>query len=508
MSNNLYGTSINKKRHITVFDTTLRDGEQTPGVSLTTEQKLEIARQLDKLCVDSIEAGFPITSEGDKQSVKLIVNENLNLKVCGLARVVEKDIDACIDCGVDIIHTFIPTSDIQRIHTIKKEREEVLEMSQNAVDYIKSHGIECMFSAMDATRTDFDYLKEVYKTVVDVGCDIINVPDTVGIMAPSGIYNLINRLKKEIKGALIDVHCHNDFGLAVANNIMAIEAGAGQVQVTINGIGERAGNASLAETVMSLHSIYEMQTNIKTEYILETSKMVEQYTGIRIPPNTAIVGENAFAHESGIHTHGVLEKSDTFEPGIMTPEMVGAVRRIVLGKHAGRHAIQKSLISAGLHPTTAQMDEIVSRIKNIADKGKRITDADLHSVARVVLGKPKGRKMIVLKELSVMTGNVITPTAVIKVIIDNKEVVISNIGVGPVDAALNVVEEIIKEYTKIKLHDFRIEAISGGADSLAEVIIGVEDEEGRIINARSSSSDIVCASVDALITAINTILQK
>jgi 2-isopropylmalate synthase len=289
---------------------------------------------------------------------------------------------------------------------------------------------------------------------------------------------------------------------------MAVEAGASQTQVTINGLGERAGNADLAETVMGLHSIYSAKTNINTEYIMETAKMVERYTGINIPAHMPIVGENAFAHESGIHTHGVLEKSDTFEPGIMTPEMVGQNRRIVLGKHAGKHAIKKSLETAGVYPTDEQLNEIIDRIKSIADKGKRITDADLYTIASTVMGKPSGEDAIKLKELSVMTGNISTPTAVVKAVIRDRETIASNTGVGPVDAAIKAVEEIIGEYSKIKIHDFRIEAISGGSDAIAEVTIGVEDEKGKIISARSASPDIVIASVDALITALNIMLKS
>ena len=394
-----------QNKTVTIFDTTLRDGEQTPGVSLTSTQKLEIARQLDKLGVDIIEAGFPISSEGDKESVKSISNAGLDAVVCGLARVLKKDIDACFESDVGLVHTFVPTSDVQRIYTIKKSQEEVIQLAVEAVQYIKDHGLKCMFSAMDATRTDPEYLMKVFKAVQEAGCDIINVPDTVGIMVPSAMYRQIKDIAAEIT-IPIDVHCHNDFGLAVANSLMAIEAGASQAQVTINGIGERAGNADLSQTVMSLKAIYGAKTNIRTEYLVETSKMVENYTGIRLPPNTPVVGQNAFSHESGIHSQGVLEKSDTFEPGIMTPEMVGHRRRIVLGKHTGKHAVKQSLESAGIITNDKQLDEIVSRIKEIANKGKQITDADLYAVASAVLGKASSEEeLIKLKEVSVMTGN-------------------------------------------------------------------------------------------------------
>jgi 2-isopropylmalate synthase len=412
-----------------------------------------------------------------------------------------------MDCDVDIIHTFVSTSDIQRIHTIKKSREEVTAMAIDAVEYIKEHGVKCMFSAMDATRTDPDYLISIYKDVEKAGCDIINVPDTVGVLSPSGMYQLITSINQEIN-IPIDVHCHNDFGIAVGNSLMAVEAGASQVQVTVNGIGERAGNANLAEVVMCLHSIYGVKTNIKTEYLLETSKMVENFTGIHLPPNTPIVGDNAFAHESGIHTHGVMEKTDTFEPGIMTPEMVGHRRRIVIGKHAGSHAVNKSLQEMGINPTTGQLEEILARIKDIANKGKRICDADLYAVASSVLGRNLGKETIILKEFSVMTGNLTTPTAVVRAMIEGKEVVASNYGVGPIDAALKAVEDMMGGYNKIKVRDYRLEAITGGSDALAEVTISVEDAEGRVVSAQAASTDIATASVDALITAINILLEK
>ncbi len=457
--------------------------------------------------MDVIEAGFPVSSQGEKQNVRAIASEGLSLDVCGLARVLKKDLDTCIECNVDMIHTFVSTSDIQRIHTIKKSREEVMNMAVDAVEYIREHGAKCIFSAMDATRTDPGYLIEIYKAVESAGCDIINVPDTVGVMSPSAMYQLVKSISNEVN-IPIDVHCHNDFGIAVANSLMAAEAGASQIQATINGIGERAGNANLAEVVMSLHSIYGAKTNVRTEYLLETSKMVEAYTGIHIPPNTPIVGDNAFAHESGIHTHGVLEKSDTFEPGIMTPEMVGHKRRIVIGKHAGRHAVKRSLEDIGIQTSEEQLDEILVRIKDIANRGKRICDADLHAVASAVLGMNLGKETIILKEFSVMTGNLTTPTAVVRARIGEEEAVASNYGVGPIDAALKAVELMIGNYTKVKVRDFSLEAITGGSDALAEVTISVEDEDGRVASAQSASTDIATASVDALITAINILLEK
>ncbi|HIE31659.1 MAG TPA: 2-isopropylmalate synthase, partial [Methanosarcinales archaeon] len=418
-----------RDKFVRIFDTTLRDGEQTPGVSLDIQQKLIIAEQLDKLGVDIIEAGFPIASDGEKNAVTRIAKSGLNSQICGLSRVIKADIDACLDCDVDMVHTFVSTSDVQRIHTIEKSRDEVVELAIDAVQYIKDHGVACMFSAMDATRTDIDYLTRIHTAVEQAGCDVINVPDTVGVMVPSVMYRLISDIRKTVS-VPIDVHCHNDYGLAVANSTAAIEAGARQVQVTINGLGERAGNAGLAETVMILHTIYGARTNINTEYLFETSRMVEQYTGVRISRLMPIVGENAFAHESGIHTHGVLVRTDTFEPGVMTPEMVGHKRRIVLGKHAGRHAVKLAIEAAGFQTSNEQLADILNRIKELGDKGKPVTDADLYAITETVLGEVSKREQFIdLKEVSVMTGNIITPTAAVKARVGGDMKVVANTGV-------------------------------------------------------------------------------
>ena len=502
----MYITELIRDERITVFDTTLRDGEQTPGVSLSPEQKKEIASQLDKLGVDILEAGFPMSSEGEKQNVTEIAEMGLKLDVCGLSRSIPSDLNICLECEVDMVHAFIPTSDVQRIHTIKKSREEVLDMAVSAVEYIKDHGVKCMFSPMDATRTDFDYLLQISKAVQEVGCDIINIPDTVGVFVPSAMKTLITNIKKDIN-IPIDVHCHNDFGLAVANSLAAIEGGGRQVQVTINGLGERAGNADLAQTVMSLHSIYGAKTTINTEYLLETAYLVERYTGIKIPPTMPVVGNNAFAHESGIHTQGILVKTDTFEPGIMTPEMVGHKRRFVAGKHAGKHAIAETLKNACLEPDADQLNEIMTRMKEIGNKGKSITDADLFAIAEAIMDKvKKAERPIELLEVSVMTGNIITPTASVKAKLRGEEKVEASTGIGPVDAALNAIQSIIDGQGTIKLKDYKIEAISGGLDALAEVIITVENGEGRVVTAKATNEDIVMASVEALVTALNRIL--
>jgi 2-isopropylmalate synthase len=491
---------------VSIFDTTLRDGEQTPGVSLTSEEKLKIARQLDKLGVNVIEAGFPVSSKGEFDSVRQIARAGLNAQVCGLSRIVKKDAQACLDADVGMVHVFVPTSDIQIAHTIKKSHDEIVAGAQETVQFVKDSGRTCLFSAMDATRTSPQFLHRIFKAVEEVHCDIINIPDTVGVAAPSAFYSFVKDICDDVH-MVVDVHCHNDFGLAVANSLAAVEAGAREVQVCVNGLGERAGNANLAETVMSLHSIFGARTSIKTEYLVETARMVERLTDVKIPITAPIVGENAFSHESGIHSHGVIENSKTFEPGIMTPERVGPKRRIVLGKHTGRHAVAKVLEEGGYQPTEEQLAEILERVKELGDKGKQVANIDLQTIADVVIGEvARGSQAVVLKEVSVMTGNIITPTATVRALVRGKERVFANIGVGPVDAAVNAVQGLLDSDTSIHLCEFRIEAISGGADALAEVVVGVEDDRGHKVAARSAREDIVMASVEALVSAINRLM--
>ncbi len=492
-------------REVKVFDTTLRDGEQTPGVSLPPSYKIQIAKQLDKLGVDVIEAGFPSASKGEFEAVKEIANLGLNAKICGLARMVKEDIDTAIKAEVDMVHVFIPTSDIQVEHTIKKSKDEIVKISVECVEYVKDHGLECMFSAMDATRTDMEFLKRIYKAVEEAGVDIVNVPDTVGVATPFKFYDMIKELREHLE-VPIDVHCHNDFGLATANTYAAVLAGADEVQVTVNGIGERAGNAALEEVVALLYA-EGFKTNIRMEYLVETSRLVERLTGVRLPPNKPIVGENAFSHESGIHAHGVLKDARTFEPGVITPEMVGHKRRIVIGKHAGRHQIKKILEDAGYVVDEESLNKIFEKVKELGDKGKKVTDLDLFTIAEVVLGEVRREERAVnLEEVTVITGNKITPTAVINAEVMGEKKVTSAIGVGPVDASLKAVTELLGR--KIKITEFRMDAITGGSDALADVYVTIEDETGETFTARSAGPDIVMASIDAVINAVNYLMLK
>lgn len=487
---------------VRIFDTTLRDGEQTPGVAITPDEKIRIAKRLDRLGVDVIEVGFPAASLGEQKASREIKGLGLNAQVCGLARVLQEDIDAALDSDVDYIHTFIGTSPLHREYKLHMDQDEILNKATEAVEYIKDHGIIAEFSAEDATRTEFEFLKNIYTAVEDAGADIINVPDTVGVLVPASMYRLISDLK-DVVNIPISVHCHDDFGLAVANSLSAVEAGAEQVHATINGLGERAGNASLEEVVMALMVNYGVKTNITTELLVSTSDLVSRITGVKMPPNKAIVGENAFAHEAGIHVHGVLQKAETYEP--LKPEMVGHTRRIVMGKHTGARAIRSKLDDYDIEMDEDQFCSLYDQVKKLGDKGKMVTDADLQALAETVLGKPKEEK-VKLEGFTVMTGDNVLPTATVKLNIDGDIKTAAKTGVGPVDAAINAIQNLVGDTADIELKEYHIEAITGGTNALAEVFVIMADAEGNSATGRSTVEDVVMASVEAVLDAINKIL--
>ncbi|MHA1237640.1 MAG: 2-isopropylmalate synthase [Candidatus Odinarchaeia archaeon] len=495
----------NLPKRVYIFDTTLRDGEQTPGVALTTTKKIEIAHALDELGVDVIEAGFPITSEGEALAVKKIANEGLNAQICGLARTRKEDLDKCIECDVSRIHTFIATSDIHMKYKLHMTPDQVLERAVWAVEYARDHGVTVEFSAEDATRTNIDFLKKVFKAVTDAGAEYLDIPDTVGVAVPRALNWIVSEVKK-VTNAKIAVHCHDDMGLAVANALSAIEAGAVEVHCCMNGIGERAGNAALEEIAAALKFMYGVETGIKLEKIYETSQLVSRLTGLTIPPNKAIVGENAFSHESGIHAHGVIESPLTYEP--ISPEVVGAHRRLVAGKHSGGHGVQEILSKLGIKPGREQLKVIVEKIKSLGDKGLKLTEADIQSIARAVMESvPLGKKVIKLEELLVVTGTTVTPTATVKLLVHGKPRIFAANGVGPIDAAVNAVQNASGELIPFKLIEFRINAISGGTDAVAETVVTIEDDKGRRASARGVSEDIVVAGVEAIIEAVNRLIS-
>ena len=494
---------------VRIFDTTLRDGEQTPGVSLSPEKKLNIAKKLDALGIDAIETGFPIISDGERNAVKMITSENLQSELCGLARTNKKDIDAAVDCGLNYIHTFIATSDIHLEYKLKMTREEALEKAINAVEYGKSRGLQVEFSAEDATRTDREFLKSVFTQVAKAGADRIDIPDTVGYSTPQYIAE-ITKDAIDATQLPVSVHCHNDFGLAVANAISGIQAGAECAHVTINGIGERAGNASLEELVMALNSLQfeqKWETNIKKELLYETSRYVSKIVGITVQPNKAIVGENAFGHESGIHTHGVLNNPLTYEP--ISPEIVGRTRWLQVGKHAGIHGMNAMLKEYGIVPNEEQTKKILDKVKNIGDQGKQVTEVELLSLANEVIGENTLKRIVQLTGFSVSTGVGTMPYAFVKLNIDGKEMVATDYGVGPVDASLNAIQKITGQITdEVRLKEYRLDSISGGANALCEVTIKVEDARGNIISSKSVGEDIVTTSVQAMVDGINRIMLK
>jgi len=494
--------SVNKIR---IFDTTLRDGEQTPGVSIDAEHKVNIAIKLDELGVDAIEAGFPIVSEGERKAIKTIAKQGLKAEICGLARSVQTDIDAALACDLKYIHTFIATSEIHMKYKLNMNQDQVLDRAIWAIDYAKKHGVQVEFSAEDATRSDRNFLFKVFKAVQEAGADRIDIPDTVGYATPYYISNLVKEVSENIS-LPISMHCHDDFGQAVANSIAGINSGASCAHVTINGIGERAGNASLEEFVMSLHCLYNKKTNIQTQLLFETSKFVSNTMGIIVQPNKAIIGENAFGHESGIHTHGIINNPLTYEP--ISPELVGRKRWLQAGKHAGAHGIKAMLNDFGINPNDKQLHQIVEQQKIIADRGKSITTGELLSISGQIMGNKKFDEKFKLHDFHIVTGLNIIPTAVIQVSSEGKEYIKSEIGVGPVDAALKAIQKIAVEVANIKVREYRLESITGGSDALAEVSVKVEDNLGNVVSSRKSGADVVVASVQAMMDAINKVMLR
>ncbi|MEM2941052.1 MAG: 2-isopropylmalate synthase [Thermoproteota archaeon] len=500
-----YLTEFRIPDKVVLFDTTLRDGEQTPGVALTSLDKLKIAHQLDMLGVPVIEAGFPITSPGEEEAVKMIVKEGLNAEIAALARSSKQDIEKAASTGVQRIHLFIATSDIHLKKKLQISREEAVKRAIDAIELAKSYGVKIEFSAEDATRTSLDFLVEFYKAVEEAGASIIDIPDTVGVATPFAMRSIVGRVHEAVR-IPIAVHCHNDMGLAVANTLAGIEGGAVEAHVTVNGLGERTGNASLEEVAVSLKVLYGVETGINFKEIYNTSRLISSITGITIPVNKPIVGENAFSHESGIHTHGIISSPETYEP--IDPEFVGAKRRLVAGKHAGIHGISAQLMEMGYRLNEEELRKILKIVKDLGDKGKKVTDAELASIAESVVGYGVSEKdRVELDELMVVTGLNITPTATIKIRQGEQAWRGAEFGVGPIDASMKAVSRLLGDLIKLKLESFRLEAITGGTDALAEVTVRVSDEEGRSVTAKGFSDDIVLAGVYAILNGANRLIQ-
>jgi len=498
----LKNESMNLAEKIYIFDTTLRDGEQTPGVALTVDEKIQIANKLNNLGVDKIEVGFPASSKGEIESAKKIMDLDLDSTLVGLSRSLTNDIDAVLNSNLDYVHTFIGTSPLHREYKLKMSKDEIISTAVNAVDYAKDHGLTVEFSAEDASRTERDFLFDIFNEVVGAGADFLDVPDTVGILTPVFTRELITDIKDNFSTP-ISVHFHNDFGLATANSLTAVECGANQVHVTVNGLGERTGNCSLEELVMALKSAYGVDLGLDTTRFYSLSTLVGRLTGVKMPVNKPIVGDNAFAHESGIHVHGILNNSFTYEP--MSPEMVGHSRKIILGKHTGANALKSKLKEYHIDLDDEQFDKVFSEIKSLGDSGKCITDDDLIAIAITELASAR-ETPIVLKGLGLSSGGGVSPTATVRLEIDGVEKETASIGVGPVDAALNSIRELIQNEMDVELEEYNIEAVSGGTDALAEVFVITSDSLGNRSTGRSTNQDIVMASILAVLDSINKLL--
>jgi 2-isopropylmalate synthase len=490
-----------------IFDTTLRDGEQSPGASMNPDEKLRIARQLERMGVDIIEAGFPVASDGDFESVRQIAVEVRGCQIAGLARANKADIDraweAIAGAASPRIHTFISSSDIHLKYQLRKTRAEVLKEAIAAVTHACGYTRNVEFSPMDATRSDRDYLCEMVEAVIAAGATTVNIPDTVGYAIPEEFGELIAIIfakVRNIRQAVVSVHCHNDLGLATANALAAVKNGARQVECTINGIGERAGNSAMEEIVMAIKTrkdLYGLHTGIKTEHIHQMSRLLTQITGIPVQPNKAIVGANAFAHESGIHQDGLIKEKITYE--IMTPQSVGiSETHIVLGKHSGRHAIANRLKEMGYSMTDEEINRIFVRFKELADIKKEVFDEDLEAIVYEETSRSQERYRFLY--LSVVSGNAAVPTATMQLEVDGVMVQEAGFGVGPVDATFAAIRKITK--TDHPLLKYAVTAITGGTDAQGEVTVQLKFN-GRSVVGRGAHPDILVASAKAYINALN-----
>ncbi|MEM4280476.1 MAG: 2-isopropylmalate synthase [Archaeoglobaceae archaeon] len=487
---------------VLVFDTTLRDGEQTPGVSLTVEQKVMIAEALDALGVDVIEAGTAIASKGDFEAIKAISQRGLKAEICSFARIKKEDIDSAADANADSIFMVAPSSDYHiQVKFPGKGKDFVIEKSVEAIEYAKERGLIVEFGAEDASRADLEFVVSLLKAGEEANADRLTFADTVGVLRPEITAEIVKRLKKELKKP-IAIHCHNDFGLATANTIQAVINGANEFHATINGIGERAGNAALEEITMALEFLYGLKLEINKERLYPTSKLVEKFTRVVVPPNKPIVGDNAFTHESGIHTSALLKDSRTYEP--ISPEIIGRKRVIVLGKHTGKASVEAILKELGYSANPQQLEEILARIKDLGDRGKRVTDADVKAIIETVL-QIKSEKKVKLEDFAIVTGKNTTPMASVKLRINGEERIETAIGVGPVDAAINAIRKAIKSYADVKLVSYSVEAITGGTDALVDVVVQLK-RGNKIVTARGARADIVMASVEAFVEGLNMLI--
>ncbi|VBB06888.1 alpha-isopropylmalate and homocitrate synthases signature 2 [Lucifera butyrica] len=495
---------------IKIFDTTLRDGEQTPGVCLEAGEKLEIAQALAKLKVDVIEAGFPVASSGDFEAVSLVAAQVKGPVIAGLARANQKDIDmagqALAKAERPRIHTFIATSDIHLEYKLKMSREQVLAQAAEAVRHARKLVPDVEFSAEDASRSDWDFLCQVFTAAIDAGASVINIPDTVGYTTPGEFGTLIQYIRTHVPNidqAAISVHCHDDLGMAVANSLAAVLNGATQVECTINGLGERAGNAAMEELVMALttrREYFKAVTGIDTRQIYRTSRLVSTLTGVVVAPTKSIVGDNAFAHESGIHQHGVLNNSLTYE--IMRPEAIGISRNaIVLGKHSGRHAFEERLREMGYELEAEAINNLFVEFKALADRKKMVFDRDIEALlSEKSAVKPEWYRLVYH---NVVSGNQTLATASVRLETSAGILEEASCGDGPVDATFKAIEKAVG--FAVNLKDYQLKAVTAGQDALGEATVWVQ-QDGRTFSGRGLSTDVIEASAKAYVNAINKML--
>jgi len=498
---------------VLIFDTSLRDGEQSPGVAFNVHDKLEIAHQLQKLGVDIIEAGFPATSPGDLEAVKAVAKEVREARIAGLARAVQRDVDLCAEAVKDAaaprIHVFLSTSDIHLMHQLAKDRETVREMARTMVARAKSYVEDVEFSPMDATRSEWEYVYRMLEDVIDAGATTVNIPDTVGYTTPEEFKAFIQGVLANVKNihkATISVHCHNDLGLAVANSLSAVSAGARQVETCINGIGERAGNASLEEVAMAIATrgdYFGLATNIRTRELYRTSRLVADLTGMPVQPNKAIVGANAFRHQSGIHQDGILKMRETYE--IMDAREIGwpSGSEIVLGKLSGRHGFKARLDDLGYELSNEEFERAFAAFKELADKKPEIDDRDIEAL--VGEERRSDEEQYRLDLLQVSCGNQLVPTATVRLgTPDGRTVVHTATGTGPVDAAYQAINALVG--IENELTEFAVKSVTEGIDAQGEVIVRISCE-GRTYIGRGADTDIIVAAAKAVLQAINRALS-
>ncbi|NLI62218.1 MAG: 2-isopropylmalate synthase [Methanosarcinaceae archaeon] len=495
------------KRQIRILDTTLRDGEQTPGVALGAEEKVEIALALDDVGVDVIEAGSLATSDGERAAIKAVTDLGLNTEISSYSRMRKDDLDLAGDCNIDSVNLVIPSSPLHISTKLKfdisnpAQKEAFFEKVVEVTEYAKDSGLTIEFSCEDASRSSVSFLAELYQKGVEGGADRLCYCDTVGALYPELTKTIFTDLAFRVKAPL-SIHCHDDMGLATANTLAAVQAGASCAHLTVNGIGERAGNASLEEVAVALDKFYKFKTGIDSSKLYRLSRLVARVTGVPIARNKSLVGENAFTHEAGIHVRDLIKNSESYE--YLRPEIVGRKRRVVLGKHAGLSSIELALKELELTATDEQKREIFRRVKEIGDKGKHVTDADLQSITDTVLDLHH-ESVIKMKSFTAISGRPVIPTATVILDVNGKEIIQAETGDGPVDAAVKAIQKAIVSIGDIVLEEYHVEAITGGTDALVEVTVRLSGKSDMVIS-KSTGTDIIEASVEAVINGMNRLL--